>query len=60
MKILNNGIFRGCTSIYKIIISDKIEEIGSNLFSHSGLKEIIIEEGVKSIGNSTFYDCKNL
>ena len=60
MKILNNGIFRGCTSLYKIIIPGNVEEIGNNLFSHSGLKEIIIEEGVKSIGSSTFYNCKNL
>ena len=60
MKILNGGIFTGCSSLYKITIPGNVEKIGSNLFSHSGLKEIIIEEGVKSIGSRTFYDCKNL
>ena len=76
MKILNGGTFVGCTSLYKIIIPGNVEKIMNTTygyyvnytdyltyygtFAYSGVKEVIIEEGVKIIGNFTFHNCKDL
>ena len=63
MKILTGGLFSGCILLYRIIIPKNIENLdyfNYGVFTNSGLKEIIFEEGVKSIGSYTFYNCKNL
>ena len=50
----------GCSSLYKIVIPGNIQLINNSIFTDSGLKYLIIEEGVNSIGNYTFMNCKNL
>lgn len=44
----------------KVIIGKGITSISDNAFSGFGMKEVVIEPGLKSIGKEAFYCCSNL
>lgn len=56
-----DSVFRGCNSLEKVSLSDKISEIGDFAFNNcSKLSEINFPESIVSIGNSVFTGCANL
>lgn len=54
--------FMNTVSLSKISIPDKVEYIGSECFSHSGIKNIKLSknDNFTVIHNKTFFDCPNL
>lgn len=64
--VLNEGLivigseaFRG-TSITSVNLPSSLEQIYSGAFSYSALEEILVPEGVTSLGDGIFYGCENL
>ena len=55
-----SNTFNGCTNLTSITFerneagSSDVRNIGNNAFENSGLKEIVIPNGVKSIGRNAF------
>jgi len=47
-------------SVQSIVLSDKLKEISDSAFSGFAISEISIPNGIISIGNYSFSDCKNL
>ena len=52
-----NKLICGCNTT---VIPQDVTIIGSNAFSGSGIKSIVIPIGVQSIGDYAFFDCNNL
>ena len=40
-----------------MIITGNVEKMENATFPCSGIEEVIFEEGLKSLGNNTFYNC---
>lgn len=57
---LESNIFSNCTSLEHISLPNKLENLGNFTFYNCGLKELIIPEGVKEIGNGAINRCPNL
>ena len=49
-----------CAAGDTFTVKEGTEEIGYGAFDGSSLKEVILPEGLKKIGNYAFYDCTNL
>lgn len=60
IKTIPNGMFYGCSSLSSISIPDKIEKIEGMAFYNSGLKSIVLPNGVTEIGDHAFKGCKYL
>lgn len=59
LTIIPQAMFRGCTSLEDITIPDTVTEIGHAAFQGSGLKSIVIPEGVEKL-DYAFRECKYL
>ena len=58
---IDNGAFKGCSRLCKIIIPSSIEAIGNEAFQGcTSLRSVIIPNGVYYIGHSAFADCISL
>ena len=51
---IGSSSFQECKSIKEIRIPNSITEWGGGAFSNSGIEKIIFDEGIESIGESTF------
>ncbi|MDR3292654.1 MAG: leucine-rich repeat domain-containing protein [Clostridiales bacterium] len=60
IKTLDNGVFLDCVSLKSLVLPSGLEEIGYLAFSGSGLVEIDIPDGVKSIWSLAFTGCFDL
>ena len=61
LQFVNISLFEDCTSLKKVILSNKINIIDKYTFNNcSSLEEIVIPEGVEKISYSAFYYCENL
>ena len=54
------GVFDGCTKLTKIEIPEGITKIPEYAFKNSKLEEVIMANTIREIGDSAFYDCKEL
>ena len=54
LKKIDNFAFLGCTSLRNILFPDGLEAIGTNCFKSSGLEEVVLPVGVKSVGPWAF------
>ncbi|MBR5178643.1 MAG: leucine-rich repeat protein [Lachnospiraceae bacterium] len=57
---IGNGAFEQCLSLEKIALPDTVKYIGYSAFSYTGLKEIVIPDGVERIEANTFSYCTEL
>lgn len=56
-KYIADGIFKNCTNLEECDIPANVMGIGSEAFYATGLKKIIIPDGVTSVEQSAFQDC---
>ena len=52
--------FGCCYKLFQIDIPKSVSDLGGNAFINSGLKEIKLPEGFKTIADYTFSDCRSL
>ncbi|MCR5653138.1 MAG: leucine-rich repeat protein, partial [Ruminococcus sp.] len=57
---IKDGAFNGFTELKNVEISDTVENIGINAFNNSGITDIEIPDGVKTINKGTFRNCSEL
>ena len=60
LNTMGNDAFSGFRQLISIRLPLSITKIGTNVFSKSGLREIIIPDGVTSIGGDAFAYCDQL
>ena len=58
--IYYKGVFSDCNNLKTIAITEGTTEIGNETFKELNLTSIVIPEGVKTIGQSAFYECYKL
>jgi len=59
-KILADRAYYGCQNLGSLNLPEGLEEIGEFAFARSSLQEVVIPEGVDSIGYGAFYHCDQL
>lgn len=60
LKIIDDGAFLHCSSLKNITLPNTLDEIGSNAFEASGIKNITIPDSVGWIGEGAFSNCEDL
>lgn len=60
LKSVPENTFYGCTGLTSFDFSKITESIGDSAFSKSGLKEVVLPEGLTSIGYRSFSDSASL
>lgn len=61
LAVIPTGCFRGCSSLEKVRLPERLSTISAHAFAYCGkLKEIVFPEGVKRIGNNAFSRCESL
>lgn len=56
MTEIRDSVFKYCTALEAIRIPGNIRTIGREAFAGSGLKTVVLEEGVETIGQGAFRD----
>ena len=58
IKVINRELFKGCTSLAKLFITENVTEIGAEAFKDcNNLKSVIIANSVTSVGKDAFAGC---
>ena len=60
IQYIKASVFNGCKSLQEIVLPDNLISIGLYAFDGSGIKSIIIPNGVKTIDSYSFHNCENL
>jgi BspA type Leucine rich repeat region (6 copies)/Secretion system C-terminal sorting domain len=60
ITLIDDYTFYQCTKLNKVTIPSSVFSIGKNSFEQSGISELIMSDGLNSIGNSAFSDCYKL
>lgn len=60
IKKIENGVFRDCVTLEKIVLPDSLTYIGEEAFSGSSIEEINIPDKIEVIKDSTFNWCDKL
>ena len=61
METIEAQAFKDCTSLTAVDLqAGRVKEIGAAAFANTGLVQLTIPEGVRSIGAKAFYGCKAL
>lgn len=60
IEIIDEGAFRGCTNITTLELPASLKQIDYYAFQNSGLSEITLNEGIETLSNYAFYECKEL
>ena len=58
--VLGDYMFANCSKLIGCVLPANIISIGKYAFSHSGLKEVDIPNGVTKLGHASFADCNSL
>lgn len=58
--IVQDNTFKGCSGLEFVFLKGKINEIGANAFSSSGIKVMGLPEALGVIGDNAFENCKSL
>ena len=58
--VLGDYMFANCSKLTSCILPANITSIGRYAFSHSGITEVIIPNGVTRLGHASFADCTSL
>ena len=57
---LGKKLFWKCDNLQKVVVGAGINSIEKGIFELCAAKEIILSDGLTSIGDYTFYDCQSL
>ena len=57
---IGNRAFGWCNNLTNVTIPDSVTDIAYQAFTYSGLKSVVIGDGVTTIGEQAFYNCGNL
>lgn len=60
LKKIGGDAFSGCKKLKSVQLSKNLTELDDGAFEFTGLTKIVIPDGVKSIGYSTFGFCEDL
>ena len=61
LEEIGSGAFSGCKlQIKTLVIPPKIKEISKDAFARNNMEEVVIPEGVTSIGDRAFKECSQL
>ena len=52
--------FKGCSALGRVEILSGMTTLGSSAFEESGVTEVVLPEGLKTIEYGAFYNCANL
>ena len=58
--VLGDYMFANCAKLTACVLPARITSIGRYAFSHSGITEVIIPNGVTRLGHASFADCTSL
>ncbi len=59
-EVNKHGMFGGCSNLVNVELPDSLTSIGILAFSHCGVENIVIPDGVTIIESGAFCDCDNL
>ena len=58
---IGTSAFSGCSGITgKVILSGKLGKVSEKAFSNTGIEEVEVQDGIETIGDDAFAECKNL
>lgn len=60
VRIIGEDTFYGCTNLKKVKLPKTALSLGEYAFANSGIKEIVLPEGIDTISAYCFYECKEL
>lgn len=60
LELIGEGAFLCCPMLEQVKLPDTLRTIREMAFWGTGLKEITIPKGVRCVGDSAFWDCRNL
>ena len=60
LEVINNNVFEGCVNLHGIELPSQMKVISSDAFIRSGLESVVLNDGLKKIGNSAFNNTKLL
>ena len=55
-----DGVFHGCKALQKVTIPSKVTLLAEKLFFDSGVKEVVLPDGITEIGSRVFEGCIKL
>lgn len=63
LRSIGKNAFQNCTALTEVKFNSDVSNglsIGNSAFSGAGLTSLSLPEGLTTIGNNAFYECKNL
>ena len=57
---IGESAFSSCRSLYSVSFGSGLKRIGGSAFSRTGLYNIVIPDGVETIGSYVFHECERL
>ena len=58
--IIGTSAFEYCERLVEVRMGSNVKRIGNNSFMHTGIKEMVLPNGLEHIGNKAFNNCVDL
>ena len=58
LEVINHNVFEGCVNLHSIELPSQMEAILSDAFIRSGLESVVLNDGLKKIGDGAFDSTK--
>ena len=58
LEVINHNVFEGCVNLHSIELPSQMEVILSDAFIRSGLESVVLNDGLKKIGDGAFDSTK--